>query len=147
MGLASLRYVAIPFQISFDAYDPPALAGFWAVALDYVPQPPPAGFDDWPAFVESVGLPADEVANYAALIDPDGRGSRVFFQKVPEGKQAKNRVHLDVNASGSDHDWAKVVAHVEKLRRAGGTIVEERSDEMSRWIVMLDPEGNEFCVQ
>ncbi len=135
------------FQVSFDADDPPTLAQFWAVALGYVLQPPPDGFDSWPAFIESVGLPVDEVDNYSALVDPDGRGPRLFFQKVPEGKQAKNRVHLDVNVGAPDHDWAKVSSHAEKLREAGGTVVEERTDKMSRWIVMLDPEGNEFCVQ
>ncbi|MBA3369471.1 MAG: VOC family protein [Geodermatophilaceae bacterium] len=139
--------MSLSFQVSFDADDPPALAGFWAVALGYVLQPPPDGFDSWPAFIESVGLPVDEVDNYSALVDPDGSGPRLFFQKVPEGKQAKNRVHLDVNVGAPDHDWARVSSHAEKLREAGGTVVEERTDEMSRWIVMLDPEGNEFCVQ
>ncbi|MDQ3480815.1 MAG: VOC family protein [Actinomycetota bacterium] len=139
--------MSLSFQVSFDADDPPALAGFWAVALGYVLQPPPDGFDSWPAFIESVGLPVDEVDNYSALVDPDGSGPRLFFQKVPEGKRAKNRVHLDVNVGAPDHDWARVSSHAEKLREAGGTVVEERTDEMSRWIVMLDPEGNEFCVQ
>lgn len=139
--------MSLSFQVSFDAGDPPALSGFWAVALGYVLQPPPDGFDSWSAFAESVGLPADEVGNFSALIDPEGRGPRLFFQKVPEGKQAKNRVHLDVNVGGTDHDWPKVSAHAELLRTAGATIVEERTDEFSRWIVMLDPEGNEFCVQ
>jgi len=139
--------MSLSFQVSFDADDPPALAGFWAVALGYVLQPPPDGFDSWPAFIESVGLPIDEVDNYSALVDPDGSGPRLFFQKVPEGKQAKNRVHLDVNVGAPDHDWARVSSHAEKLREAGGRVVEERTDEMSRWIVMLDPEGNEFCVQ
>ncbi len=138
--------MSFSLQVSFDADDPPTLAQFWAVALGYVLQPPPDGFDSWPAFIESVGLPVDEVDNYSALVDPDGRGPRLFFQKVPEGKQAKNRVHLDVNVGAPDHDWAKVSSHAEKLREAGGTVVEERTDKMSRWIVMLDPEGNEFCV-
>ncbi len=139
--------MSFSLQVSFDADDPPTLAQFWAVALGYVLQPPPDGFDSWPAFIESVGLPIDEVDNYSALVDPDGSGPRLFFQKVPEGKQAKNRVHLDVNVGAPDHDWARVSSHAEKLREAGGRVVEERTDEMSRWIVMLDPEGNEFCVQ
>jgi len=139
--------MSIPFQITFDADDPPALARFWALALGYVPQPPPDGFDSWPAFVESVGLPAEEVEKFAALVDADGVRPRLLFQKVPETKHAKNRIHLDVSADASDHDWAKVLAHVEVLRTAGATLVEQRSDAMSRWIVLLDPEGNEFCVQ
>ncbi|MDQ3735579.1 MAG: VOC family protein [Actinomycetota bacterium] len=139
--------MAHSFQISFDADDPPALASFWAIALGYIQQPPPDGFDSWPAFVESVGLPVDEADRFAALIDPEGRGSRLFFQQVPEGKQAKNRLHLDVNVGTRGGDWDKVEAHAALLRDAGATIVGERTDEMSRWIVMLDPEGNEFCLQ
>ncbi len=139
--------MSLTFQVSFDADDPPRLARFWAAALGYESQPPPEGFDSRPAFAESVGLAADEAENFAALTDPEGRRPRLFFQKVPEGKVAKNRIHLDVNAGAPDHDWSKVTAHVELLRARGGTIVEERTDEMSRWIVMLDPEGNEFCVQ
>lgn len=139
--------MSLTFQISFDADDPPALARFWALALGYIQQPPPTGFDSWPAYVESVGLPADEATRFAALIDPQGQGSRLFFQQVPEGKQAKNRIHLDVNVDAANHDWATVVAHAELLQSAGGTLVEKRQDEMSHWIVMLDPEGNEFCLQ
>ena len=139
--------MSVRFQVSFDAHDAPALARFWALALGYVEQPPPQGFDTWEAFADEMQLPLDQRDRFGAVVDPDGDGPRLLFQKVPEGKTAKNRVHLDVNAGGATHDWDAVTAHVERLLDAGATKVAERQDEMSRWVVMLDPEGNEFCVQ
>ncbi len=139
--------MATGFQVTFDAGDPPALARFWAAALDYVEQPPPDGFESWDAFADAMDIPVERRGDFGAVVDPEGKGPRLFFQRVPEGKTAKNRVHLDVNASGPDHDWRKVVAHVERLQQAGATYVEERSEVASRWVVMQDPEGNEFCVQ
>lgn len=141
--------MSIRFQVSFDADDPARLAGFWAVALGYVEQPPPPGFDSWEAFLDSVDMPLEERDRATALVDSAGAGPRLFFQKVPEGKTSKNRVHLDVDAGGADHDWAKVEAHVRTLEEAGGAKVEERRDEfgLSRWVVMTDPEGNELCLQ
>jgi Glyoxalase-like domain len=139
--------MAIGFQVSFDAHDPAAQARFWALALGYIEQPPPDGFETWDAFADEMDIPEERRGDLGAAVDPEGRGARLLFQKVPEGKTAKNRMHLDVNASAPDHDWEKVTAHVEKLTAAGATLVEERGDQMSRWIVMLDPEGNEFCVQ
>ena len=134
-------------QVTFDCADPGALALFWCEVLGYGIDAPPPGLDNWDAFLEDVGVPPEHRNDRSACSDPDGAGPRLFFQKVPEGKQAKNRVHLDVNVGAPDHDWARVSSHAEKLREAGGRVVEERTDEMSRWIVMLDPEGNEFCVQ
>ncbi len=139
--------MAREFQVTFDCADPTALASFWCEVLGYAYDAPPSGFDTWDAALESFGVPPERRNDASAVSDPDGAGPRLFFQKVPEGKRAKNRVHLDVNVGAPDHDWARVSSHAEKLREAGGTVVEERTDEMSRWIVMLDPEGNEFCVQ
>jgi Glyoxalase-like domain len=139
--------MAIGFQVSFDAHDPAALARFWALALDYVEQPPPDGFATWEEFAERMNIPKDRWNDFGAVVDPAGVGPRLFFQKVPEGKTAKNRVHLDVNVSAPDRDWSKVTAHAEKLVSAGATLVEERQDQTSHWIVMLDPEGNELCLQ
>ena len=122
-----------------DAADPAKLAVFWAEALGYVVQPPPPGFDSWDAFAEANGIPPERRNDYSAIIDPDGAGPRFFFQRVPEGKAAKNRVHLDVHA-GLDA--------VDRLVALGATKVEEFDrGPMGRWVVMLDPEGNEFCVQ
>jgi hypothetical protein len=142
--------MAIGVQVTFDAHDPPRLAEFWALALDYVLQPPPEGFASWEDFARSIGIPEEQWDKLAAVVDPDGVGPRLLFQKVPEGKTAKNRVHLDVNAgAGAEDDQRRAVAraHVQKLVAAGGTVLRE-VDEATGWcLVMRDPEGNEFCVQ
>ena len=143
--------MAHPFQVTYDAHDPAVLARFWALALGYVEQPPPPGFETWDDFAEANDLPADQ---RAAAVDPDGNGPRVFFQKVPEGKTAKNRVHLDVQASVSDAEFevrkAQIDRHVGRLEAAGATrqvvFEEERPWITEYWVVMQDPEGNEFCV-
>jgi hypothetical protein len=137
------------FQVTFDAADPGALAEFWAVALDYAVQPPPDGFDSWEDFAVKVGIPREKWNDVSAVVDPAGEGPRMLFLRVPEGKTAKNRLHLDVSVGGEYDDgrWGRVEEHVEVLVKAGATIVEPRQDETSRWMVMLDPEGNEFCVQ
>jgi hypothetical protein len=139
--------MTIGFQVSFDAHDPAAQARFWSLALEYDRQPPPPGFDTWEAFAENAGIPRERWGDVDAVVDPHGKGPRLLFQRVPEGKTAKNRMHLDVNASGPDHDWARVENHAKRLVAAGATLVEERQDGMSHWIVMQDPEGNEFCLQ
>jgi hypothetical protein len=86
-------------QITFDANDVDRLAEFWADALGYVLQPPPDGFDSWEAFLDERGIPEEERGQLAAIVDPAGVGPRILFQLVPEGKVAKNRVHLDVNTA------------------------------------------------
>jgi hypothetical protein len=139
--------MSIGFQVTFDAADPAALARFWAVALDYVEQPPPAGWASWDVWAEGMGIPAEHRNDMAAVVDPDGQRPRLLFQKVPEGKTAKNRVHLDVNVSGPHHDRALVDAHAQRLAEAGGRVVAEREQRGEFWVVMTDPEGNEFCVQ
>ena len=86
-------------QITFDCADPAALAAFWAVALGYEPEGPPGGFASWDAALDAWGVPPALRNSRSAVVDPDGAGPRVFFQQVPEGKSAKNRVHLDVRAA------------------------------------------------
>ena len=76
--------MAMRIQVTFDCANPGKQAEFWAKALRYGP-PDPSGDDDW-----------------AAIADPDRVGPRFYFQRVPEGKVAKNRVHLDLNASGGE---------------------------------------------
>jgi hypothetical protein len=134
--------MATPVQVTFDAADPAGLARFWAVVLGYVEQPPPPGFETWDAFLDSVGVPADQRDTRAAIVDPDGAGPRFFFQKVPEGKTAKNRMHLDVDV-GEDHLGAKV----SELVALGATELDRFDEWGSSWVVMRDPEGNEFCLQ
>ncbi len=140
------------FQVTFDAADPALLADFWAAALGYIMQPPPTGFDSWDDWAEKMEIPEENWNDARALVDPDGVGPRLFFQRVPEGKRAKNRVHLDVNAGGGHAvDYAdRVVAvdvHVDTLLDLGATTVEVFTQRGEYWVVMRDPEGNEFCVQ
>lgn len=139
-------------QITFDAGDPASLADFWAVALGYVVQPPPAGFASWDDWATKMEIPKENWNDARALVDPGGDGPRLFFQRVPEAKTAKNRVHLDVNAGGG-HDVEyvdridAVDLHVDVLVDLGATKVEVFSQRGEYWVVMNDPEGNEFCVQ
>jgi catechol 2,3-dioxygenase-like lactoylglutathione lyase family enzyme len=123
------------WTICYDAADPGRLAGFWAAALGYVDEP---GYD---------------FADGAALIDPEGVLPAISFLRVPEGKTAKNRMHLDIRvAAGRPVDQAVrerwIRAKVAELVAAGATAVREESEsngDLSH-VVMLDPEGNEFCV-
>src|SRR5262249_20124264 len=87
-GLASTSWpapswvMALRWTLGCDAADPQALASFWAFALGYVKEP---GFDE---------------PDNASIIDPEGRGPAVGFLQVPEGKTAKNRMHIDIRVAG-----------------------------------------------
>ncbi len=137
--------------MTIDCADPATLGRFWAEALGYVVQPPPDGFDSWPAALASWGVPESEWNSANAVVDPDGVGPRVFFQRVPEPKTTKNRLHLDVGVSdgpqiGEDLKRAQVLPEVERITALGATVVREVAEMGSFWVVMHDPEGNEFCV-
>jgi hypothetical protein len=134
--------VAYGVQVTFDCADPGRLAEFWAGALGYLVQPPPEGFDSWPAFLTEIGVPESEWDKRSAAVDPDGKGPRLFFQKVPEPKAVKNRVHLDVNVG---HD--RVDGEVSRLESLGASVLDRIELGGERWVVLADPEGNEFCVQ
>src|SRR3954452_6366978 len=82
------------FQVTFDCADPERVARFWCDVLGYVVPPPPQGFATWEDFGRS--LPAERQDSAFACIDPSGKGPRLFFQRGPEAKAAKNRLHLDV---------------------------------------------------
>lgn len=143
--------MARTWQLVIDAAEPDRLARFWAEALGYVVQPPPEGFDDWPSFLTTIGVPESEFDSASAIVDPDGRGPRVFFQRVPESKAGKNRLHVDVPVSaGPDAPPEERVADQEaerdRLVGLGATEVGPVEDLGGRWIVMQDPEGNEFCI-
>ena len=92
--------MATGVQIVFDCADPDTLATFWAAALHYKKQDPPSGFASWPDFLKAQGIPEQEWNSASAIVDPDGAGPRIYFQRVPEGKVVKNRVHLDLNVGG-----------------------------------------------
>lgn len=126
--------MATHWTLGCDAADPRALAAFWALALGYVTEP---GFDD---------------EGNASIIDPDDIGPAIGFLRVPEGKTAKNRMHIDIRPAGKP-PWDVAVrerlirAKAAELVGAGATSVrEDFYDGSLGHIVMFDPEGNEFCV-
>ena len=139
--------MAVTVQVTFDCADASALSKFWAALLGYVFEPPPEGFDSWEAWARDASIPEE---NAAAAIDPEGRGPRLFFQRVPEGKVAKNRVHLDVNVGAGLHGEEQhehVRREAARAAALGATEVLVFDDRGDFWIVMRDPEGNEFCLQ
>ena len=137
------------FSLTMDAADPLTLGEFWASALGYVREPPPPPHETWEETLVAWGLPRERWNDANAIIDPDGIGPRIFIQKVPESKTAKNRLHLDVRVSLSrdNKDMGALRAKADELVAAGATLVKVFDEQFTgRWIVMLDPEGNEFCV-
>ena len=144
--------MAREIQVTFDCGDPAALAGFWAEVLGYVVQPPPPGFETWDQALDAWGVPADQRNSRSALVDPDDHGPRVFLQKVPEGKTAKNRQHLDVRAAPGlegEERMAALEAECDRLVALGARRVSRSEPEPPMsfgFIVMADPEGNEFCL-
>lgn len=139
-------------QIVFDSKEPSKLSKFYAEALHYELQDPPSGFLSWNAFLEAQGIPEEEWDNASPIIDPEGKGPRIYFQQMDTPKLGKNRLHIDINASdGKDVSLAKrkeqVNSEVVRLL-ALGALKQRELEEMGEYcVVMLDPEGNEFCVQ
>jgi hypothetical protein len=144
--------MATGVQVVFDCAEPARLAEFWAGALHYRVQDPPAGFDSWPDFLRARGIPQERWDTASAVVDPDGGGPRIFFQKVPEARTVKNRVHLDLNVGGGPATpladrRERVDAEAERLAGLGASVVGREEQYGEYWVVMRDPEGNEFCVQ
>ena len=83
-------------QVVIDCADPSGLAPFWAEVLGYIEQPPPEGSATWEDWAREHDIPEEDWNKASAVVDPEGKGPRFYFQQVPEGKVAKNRVHLDV---------------------------------------------------
>jgi catechol 2,3-dioxygenase-like lactoylglutathione lyase family enzyme len=139
-------------QITFDCADPAALAAFWADVLGYQVQAPPPGFETWEQALEAFGVPPEKRNDASAVVDPEGSRPRLFFQRVPEGKQVKNRVHLDVRAAPGlegDPRMAALESEAERLVSRGATRLERHEPAPplgAGHIVMADPEGNEFCL-
>jgi len=105
--------------LGIDCADPAALAAFWAEALDYKT------------------LPGDD-PDEAAIVPKDGRGTQLAFFRVPEGKTVKNRLHLDLRPDDQD-------AEVQRILALGAKKVDIGQGEQS-WVVLADPEDNEFCI-
>ena len=134
-------------QITFDAADPHALNRFWASVVGYevedhhdmVEQLLAGGQLGKDETIELDGRLAFKTA--AASCDPEGRRPRLLFQTVPEGKTAKNRVHLDVQVGDDRRD-----GEVARLLDLGATKLHDGQQGPSTWVTLADPEGNEFCV-
>ena len=147
MTTPTLRQV----QVTFDCADPRALSRFWCEVLGYQLDSPPEGFDSWEAALDAWGVPADRRNDVSACSPPSGHGPRLFFQKVPEGKVVKNRLHLDVRVGTGmvgDERLAALEAECERLEALGATRVRlmTADEENESCLVMQDIEGNEFCL-
>ncbi|KOG42094.1 VOC family protein [Streptomyces resistomycificus] len=146
----------VHWKIVVDARDPHAQADFWAAALHYE-------LEDHSALIEKLlgfgAVPADlTMASHgrrawrdlAAVRHPEdphqeesgtGLGRRLLFQRVPEAKTVKNRLHLDLHPGEGLR-----AAEVERLAALGASVLSEVKEPSGEWVVMADPEGNEFCV-
>lgn len=152
--------MASTIQITFDAHDPRMLSTFWRDVLGYVHPfppgvPPTPGADPlraWDDFLEASNVPVDQRNSASALEDPDGAGPRIFFQQVPEAKVAKNRIHLDVRTAtelSGEERMAALEEECDRLVGLGATRLQRFEPEPPLsigFIVMADPEGNEFCL-
>ena len=146
--------MAVSYQLVIDCTSPDPLAHFWAEALHYVIEPPPAGHDSWDEFYRSIGVGEEDLGIGAdSIADPNGEGPRIWFQIVPEQKSTKNRLHIDVHAGGGrdlpiETRRERVEAEAERLVALGATrlrtIAGEGLDHYA--VALLDPEGNEFDI-
>jgi predicted enzyme related to lactoylglutathione lyase len=124
--------------IVFDCRDATPLARFWAAALGWAVAP----YDeDELARLAAKGVVDPEDDPSVMVEPPEGTDLPVlYFTEVPEAKAVKNRVHLDVLADGDlEHE-------VERLEDLGAHVRNWAEEDGGIWVVMLDPEGNEFCV-
>jgi sarcosine oxidase gamma subunit len=131
--------------IVVDCADPQRLGAFWRALLGYGERPPPQGYRSWAEHLAAVG-PSDYM-----IVDPGGVGPTILFQPVPEAKVVKNRVHIDVRVSAPAGDpddvrRARIDAAVEPTVALGATFVRTSGDPDDWFVVMQDPEGNEFCL-
>jgi hypothetical protein len=108
-------------ELVVDCADPHRLAEFWSTVLSYEI--------------------SDEDDELAAIEDPGGGGPSICFQKVPEPRPGKNRVHFDLSVAEHELDGT-----VLSLVALGASKLEIGQGHDSSWVVMADPEGNEFCV-
>ena len=140
--MASVRQV----QVAFDCAEPQRVGRFWCEVLGYV-APPPEGFASWDEYER--GLPPGQRDSWFACVDPTGAGPRLYFQRVPEGKAVKNRVHLDVRVGtglvGAER-LAVLEAESARLVALGAEQVRVlvADEENESCILMRDIEGNEF---
>ena len=146
--------MSVRYQLVIDCADPDRQARFWAAALGYELAPPPAGFATWDDYYRDLGLPPEELTGAADRIsDPQGGGPDIWFQVVEEPKSVKNRLHIDIHASGERSDpietrKKRVDAEADRLVALGArkTVVmyQEGADHYA--VGMRDPEDNEFDI-
>ena len=140
--------MAYDFQVTFDSATPHDLADWWAETLGWQREPSDEEFIR-SMVAQGHAAEADTMRHRgelvwvdgAAILRPDGTGPRVLFQRVPEPKTVKNRVHLDVRV-GVD----QVAAEVERLTARGATVLHEGRQGPHTWVTLADPDGNELCV-
>jgi Glyoxalase-like domain len=117
-------------ELAIDCADPIALARFWCAVLDYKVQDE----DDGIVIIGSPAVP--EGKNRFGPVPPT-----LTFARVPDGKTGKNRLHLDVNPTDREQD-----EEVRRLLSLGARPADVGQGEDASWVVLADPEGNEFCV-
>ena len=138
-------------QVVFDCEDPHRAARFWAAAIGYE-------IESNPDFIRKLladGLVGDSdvvevdgvlhFADAVACNDPAGGRPRLLFQRVPEGKSAKNRCHIDIQLARDTTPEARA-AEERRLIGLGATRIGEGAQGAHTWVVLTDPEGNEFCL-
>lgn len=135
-------------NLTFDCAEPDRLCAFWAEAMGYAQRQLP---DDMRAELLAAGLSEADLTDRALAEDPDGRGPRLLFLRVPEAKTAKNRMHVDLNATtGRRAERDEVDAEAARLEALGATRLRTHDGAWGPYPeyhhVMADPEGNEFCV-
>jgi predicted enzyme related to lactoylglutathione lyase len=113
--------MAATIGLVLDCTDPDRLAAFWSAALGYT----------------TLG----GAGSYVMLLDQSGQQPKLLLQRVPEAKTSKNRMHLDIETPAVDDE-------VTRLEDLGARRLESetRAEHGTRWVIMADPEGNEFCV-
>ena len=143
--------MALDLQIVIDAADPHPLADWWADVLGWEVEPSDEDFIR--KMIDQGFVSEDETTTYrgvlvwrsaAAINHPDGRDSgrpRILFEKVPEAKTVKNRVHLDLRPRSADPEQ-----QITELLAKGATLLWRGSEGPATWATLADPEGNEFCV-
>jgi catechol 2,3-dioxygenase-like lactoylglutathione lyase family enzyme len=137
------------FQVTFDCAEPERVGRFWCEVLGYVVPPPPEGFATWEDFDGS--QPPEQQGSWFACVDPSGEAPRLFFQRVPEGKVVKNRVHLDVRVGTGlvgEERLAVLQAEGARLETLGArrVLLQLADEENESCLTMQDIEGNEFCL-
>jgi hypothetical protein len=108
-------------ELVIDAANPEELAQFWMAVLGW--------------------QPTGKYQGAVEIADPAGGGPSLTFVPVPDEKRGKNRLHIDVNPVGCDQD-----AEVERLIGLGARRADVGQGPDKSWVVLVDPEGNEFCV-